>query len=444
MEDDRLVVFESPRYIFEGNGMIPRIPHYTSVKTIIRIYDVSDKENPLMVGVISVNGSYFSSRMIGDYVYVIVNQPAIILKGEVPLPAIALGDKVHKVRATDIKYSNTTDYSYTFTIILSFNIKNYKEATYKVFLLGATRCIYVSQRNIYITIPRFVGKEATEIHRIHIEDGSVIHVADGIVPGYILNQFSMDEYKGYFRIATTTGRSQRNSEVMKNNIYVLSLDLEVVGRLEGLAPNERIYSARFVGDRCYLVTFMWVDPFFVIDLSDPENPRELGRLKIPGFSRYLHPYDENYIIGIGMEESSVKISLFNVSDLSNPEEVDKYVVPWRSSTPALWDHKSILFSKSRDLLVIPITIMEKHLSWRGAYVFNITVDGIRLRGTISHMNSISNIPKKGYVEPLSEYPVKRALYIGDILYTLSDLKIKMNSLEDLSLIGEVKLPLVGE
>jgi len=279
----------------------------------------------------------------------------------------------------------------------------------------------------------------------------------------------MDEYNGFFRIATTTGHlSWISSEATsRNHVYVLDMDLNIVGRLEDLAPGERIYSARFMGDRCYLVTFKKVDPLFVIDLEDPTNPTVLGQLKITGYSDYLHPYDENHIIGIGKETveaeegdfawyQGVKISLFDVSDVGNPKEIDKYEIGDRGTdSPVLSDHKAFLFDRTKNLLVIPVLVAEideeKYPNgvppnmygdyvWQGAYVFNVTVDqGFVLKGGITHLEGDSDLKKSGYYF-YSSYSVKRSLYIDNVLYTISDKKIKMNNLEDLTEINEIELP----
>ena len=148
----------------------------------------------------------------------------------------------------------------------------------------------------------------------------------------MLNQFSMDEWNGCFRIATTRGHVSREGSSSTNNVYVLDSDLNVTGKLEGLAPGETIYSARFIGKRAYLVTFKKVDPFFVLDLSVPSDPKVLGALKIPGFSDYLHPYDENHVIGVGKNTveadpgegnfawyQGMKVALFDVTDVANPQ-----------------------------------------------------------------------------------------------------------------------------
>jgi uncharacterized secreted protein with C-terminal beta-propeller domain len=326
--------------------------------------------------------------------------------------------------------------------------------------------------NIYLTAPWWVtdevsGWDTTKIFKINIDEESITYIAEGMVPGRVLNQFSMDEKNGYFRIATTNGHVSRSGSSTSNNVYVLNESLGIVGNLEGLAPGEDIYSARFMGNRCYLVTFKKVDPLFVIDLSDPNTPTVLGKLKIPGYSDYLHPYDENTLIGVGKETEEaeegdfawyqgVKISLFDVSNVSNPREIDKIEIGDRGTdSPALHNHKAFLFSRAKNLLVIPVLeakIDDSDYSgivppnaygeyvYQGAYVFQVSREqGIELRGRISHIDDPEAFLKSGYWFD-SEYSIERSLYIDDMLYTISSGMIKMNGLDDLSEVGKVKLP----
>ncbi len=188
------------------------------------------------------------------------------------------------------------------------------------------------------------------------------------MPGQVLNQFSMDEYDDHFRIATTTWTYTNLTSNPTNNVYVLDMNMSIVGKLEDLAPGEHIYSARFMEKRCYLVTFVMIDPLFVIDLSDPTKPAVLGQLNITGYSNYLHPYDENHIIGVGKETSpsdegffawyqGVKISLFDVSNVSDPIQIANYTIGDRgTNSPVLYDHEAFLFDKEKDLLVIPVLV----------------------------------------------------------------------------------------
>lgn len=292
--------------------------------------------------------------------------------------------------------------------------------------------------------------EKTIIHKININELDIEYINNGNVPGRVLNQFSMDEYKGNFRIATTTGNWRDTS---LNHLYVLDENLEIIGSVEDLAKGERIYSVRFLEDRAYVVTFRQVDPLFVIDLSDPENPEVLGQLKVTGFSSYLHPYDENHIIGIGKEATEqgrvtgVKIALFDVSDVSDPIQKAKYEVQGRwSDSNALYDHKAFLFNKERELLVLPMSYSEewtstqgqiKYEHWQGAFVFKINEDEISLRGKIDHKPF--NDEQGYYYGP---YAVQRSLYMDNTLYTISRTMIKANNLasSDLDEINDLDLP----
>ena len=291
--------------------------------------------------------------------------------------------------------------------------------------------------------------ERTTIHRISINDGEIVYAAQGQVPGQISNQFSLSEWNGVLRVSSTLRGWMFNSFIRssmdtQNNIYTLDMELNIMGKVEGLAPGETIYATRFLIDKCYLVTFRQIDPFFVIDLSDPTNPEVLGELKIPGYSTYLHPYDKEHIIGIGMENNDIKISFFDVTDVENPIELSKYKIEldrdsWRwGQSYALYEHKAFLFDKEKNLLVIPAGDYNK----QSAYVFNITLErGLELKGAIEHGESI----KPAYDEYSYSYSydygnsIKRTLYIDDVLYTISDNMIKMNSLDDLSEINSVSL-----
>jgi uncharacterized secreted protein with C-terminal beta-propeller domain len=334
--------------------------------------------------------------------------------------------------------------------------------------------------------------EKTIIQKISINKGKLKHQASGEVTGHVLNQFSMSEKDGYFRIATTKRREfgrrpalggleieEETSNESYNNVYVLDEDLEIVGSVEDLAREERIYSALFMQNRLYLVTFRQVDPLFVIDLKNPDNPRVLGELKIPGFSNYLHPYDENTLIGLGRETKAIetggfetrglKLSLFDVSDVSNPEEVDKYVFEEKnSSSIAQHNHKAFLFSREKKLLAIPVSIQNEYIgiprptpmestekpeqkaaigeifpphgvkNFRGAAVFSLSDNKIEFKGLVDHSGKdekrLNWCGSNCY-----DTTVKRSIYINDNLYTVSDRFVKINKIEDLKQIKRVEL-----
>ena len=261
----------------------------------------------------------------------------------------------------------------------------------------------------------------------------------------------MDEYNGYFRLATTNWK-----ETTQNAVYVLNMNLTTVGalNLQNTEVRETIQSARFIGDKAYIVTFQQKDPFFVLDMSNPAAPRVAGKLEIPGYSSYLHPYDENHVIGLGMENSTVKLSLFDVTNVNAPKEIAKYIVQGDyTSSEALYEPKAFLFDKAKELLVIPVTVSwygvidpgpvnpttkEPSLPsdnggfWQGAFVFKLTLTGgFEVRGTVTHADN-STIYNYDYAQT-----VNRALYIGNTLYTVSNAKVKLNSLTDLSQIAEI-------
>jgi len=476
IKDDRLAVFEElgpydMRISFDQPSIVP----YTW-RTFIKVYNVADRSKPTLTrNNISLDGSYFNSRMIGDYVYAVINkavyQPVYQpnYTEYVSLPKIYFGNQAEVVPATQIYYSNVSDRFDTYTNVIAVNLLNdLEKPSQKTFLIGAASTMHVSQNNIYITYSTWGSiDQETTIHRIRVQNGEIDYQASGPVPGYILNQFSMDEHNGHFRIATTTGQVWGwGQSTSQNHVYILDSDLKIIGKLEDLAPGEKIYSVRFMGDRGYLVTFKKIDPLFVLDLSIPSSPKVLGQLKITGYSDYLHPLDETHIIGIGKETiegeggsfawyQGVKISLFDVSDVSRPKEMAKYEIGDRGTdSPILRDHKAFLFDKSKNLLVIPVTVAEIDPSkypgeippyaygefvWNGAYVFHLSLEeGLVLKGRITHQDNTTELMKSWYYS-ISPYSMKRSLYIDNVLYTISDSKIKMNSLSDLSEINAINL-----
>ena len=314
--------------------------------------------------------------------------------------------------------------------------------------------------------------EKTVIHKIHLDGAKMTQAGSGEVTGYVLNQFSMDEHNGYFRIATTKNQMwsrfdniDAEDAASYSNVYVLDEDMKQVGAVEELARGEKIYSARFMQGRVYLVTFQQVDPLFAIDLSDPRKPRVLGELKVPGFSTYLHPYDETTLIGFGQQTKTgpsggvvttgLKVSLFDVSDVKNLREIDTFEMGGQGSTSyALDDHRAFLFSREKNLLVLPVELQGNVSGtssasdivyvpeFRGAMVFSVDKDkGIDLKGRIDHTDGkVSTSPKYFYDYNFYEDTVQRSLYIEDTLYTLSTKFLAAHKLADLTQVNKLSLP----
>jgi uncharacterized secreted protein with C-terminal beta-propeller domain len=530
----KLVILGSTSYYYSYRGWYWDEYYSYEPETNIRVYDLEFKDSPTLYKKVELAGSYVASRMIGDYLYLIVNQFTSQIEEEDDLPT----------SATNVYYSPEFDYRYTLTSIVSVDCQDpVKEPNIQSILLGTSTHIYVSQNNIYLTYTKqmswveqterkveevivpmvpigtqneindikisestrveklreidiLVGdykdglaeddKEAfteeyndryepyekrlrkdiqkTMIHRIYIKDGFIEYQASGGVRGHVLNRFSMDEYRGYFRIATTSGQRwwwSMGESTLANNVFVCSMDLKITGAVNDIAPGESIYSARFMGKRGYLVTFKKVDPFFVIDVSDPNDPSILGELKIPGYSNYLHPYDEDHVIGIGKDAfdmgdfawyQGVKLSLFDVTDVTDPKEKSKFIIGDRGTESlALTDPHAFLFSASKDMIVIPIVLAEIDDSkypggappqthgetvWCGAYVINVDDEnGFSLHGKVSHLENEDDIKNYRY----GDKRIKRTFYIEDTLYTLSDYLLESNHLDDLSEISSVEL-----
>jgi len=311
--------------------------------------------------------------------------------------------------------------------------------------------------------------EKTKIHKIKLSNDDITYVASGEVPGRLLNQFSMDEHNSYFRIATTTGYIWNEDQPSQNHVYVLDENLNTISSINDIAPGEELYAARFMGNTSYLVTFKNTDPFFTIDLSDPLNPKLLGELKLPGYSDYLHPFDEDHIIGIGKDTvasddpnfawyQGVKLALFNVSDIDNPVLVDTEVIGDRgSSTPVLSDHKALLFDKNKQLLTLPVSVYEisdedkkdyennpgtyGRFQYQGAYVFTVTSEGFSFRDRITHLNQsfLDALQNHSWYRGSDERFIHRTLYIDNVLYTISKAVIQAHTLDDVSFVNQMML-----
>ncbi|PKM91708.1 hypothetical protein CVU82_00680 [Candidatus Falkowbacteria bacterium HGW-Falkowbacteria-1] len=547
IKGDSLVVFGNEGFNYgmpkDRLAMSIGIMPPMSNSVFLQVFNISDKTNPIKEKDLKMDGSYFDSRLIGDYLYFLVNNYNYYGQG---LPRVSYQDKELNFNCQDglkcapsnIYYFDNYYDNFNLTSVTSLNITDFnKEPESNFYLLPAGQNLYVSQNNIYITYTKYLNEyevetdalleiiyprlsendrkivdeinsaseniltlsekrskvrrildlyinflslaerealqkdldnkimekypnileelEKTVIHKLAVFEGAVEPIFMGEVSGSVLNQFSMDEFDGFFRMATTKNRSWSRFASLEtdsyNNVYVLDSNLELTGEIKGLAEGERIYSVRFMGDKAYVVTFKQVDPLFSVDLRDPYNPKVLGELKIPGFSNYLHPYDNNTLIGFGketQEESDgrvitggLKLSLFDVSS-DEPKELDSYVIgDLGSDSIALYDHRAFLFSKDKNLLAVPVVLRESagdnswgDISFNGLLVFNIIDNKFVLKGQIDHLLSEGTNEAYNY-----EDSVKRGLYIKEYFYSLSDNFIKINEIKDLKEALSIKL-----
>ena len=435
---------------------------YTSAK----LYNVKDKTNPTLERTVEVEGDYLTARMIGSNVYIASNKYMYYAYICNTYKSTELNEDDFKPHYLDTATSNETksinfDCIYyipefedtNYLNIVAFNITNNQEANVESYL-GAGEEIYASKENLYVTKTKYDYERknktsiTTEIYKFNLTNANCTFAKAGDVPGSVLNQFSMDECNGYFRIATTDSTSW-NSESNTNNLYVLNENLETIGKIEGLAKGERIYSVRFMGNRAYMVTFVETDPLFVIDLSNPTTPTVLGELKIPGYSKYLHPYDETHLIGIGEDTEVVnygygdrvvtngmKMAMFDVTDPNNPQELYNVKIGEKGTySELLYNHKALLFSKEKNIIAFPISITDNDykVTFQGAIVYGVSLEkGFELKTKIS--NSATD-----YDRYYSRNRVERIIYIKDTLFTLSNALIKAVDLNTFETKGSIEL-----
>lgn len=469
--------------------------HWTESTVRVLVYGIQDPKQPLMLRDLEIDGYYVSSRKIGSHLYLLSNKGVYYygdrLGEDVILPWYrdsALKEDFEPVPYDRIRYfPDSQDSSYL--LVAGLDLSKQGAPLNVDAYLGAGQTLYASLENLYVAVAKWEydqpsasesaedapvsrimpwqpSKVSTQIYRFALEGGRAVYGAKGEVPGSLLNQFSMDEHNGHFRIATTTGDMWRTDEfTSQNNLYVLNSSLSITGKIEGIAPGERIYSVRFMGDKGYMVTFKTVDPLFVLDLKDPRQPKILGELKIPGYSDYLHPYDENHLIGFGMDaveadgiayQMGMKMALFDVSDVARPKEKFAVSIGDRGTySELLYNHKALLFSREKNLIAFPVTLMEAKQKWmdadkripnygelafQGLYVYGLDLqNGFELKARVSHLTpqELKDAHRKWF-----DYQkgIQRGLYIEDTLYTISQAYVKGHGLSGFEEQGVIKLP----
>jgi len=352
-------------------------------------------------------------------------------------------------------------------------------------LTGPSSTIYVSNSNIYVVYTNFeeyyadnipgniytggvissgdVGNgQNSTILRASYSNGTVAVTAAGTVPGTVLNQFSLDEYGTYFRVATSRFASVGGVYTHSDDVYVLSRNMTQVSALRNIAPGENIYAVRFVGDLGFVVTFLQVDPLFAISFKDVTHPVILSALKVNGYSDYLHPLPGGYLIGVGKDAVpasegnyafylGLKLSLFRVFDNGTSIQVDKLLIGDRGTeSPVLTDHLAFTFDASRNVTVIPVLLAKVignltysggypafgEAVWQGVYVIKVTPAGFTLLGTVSQYppgQNYGDSPNNGLV-------VDRSVIIGDYLYTISQSEVMVSNLTSFATVATVSLP----
>ncbi len=398
-------------------------PGYHKTFAFADIYNIENPGKPSLLKSHEMEGYYLSSRKSGSNLYLITNTNCyggIILplmrdtvRGEEAVP-IALSDIMVMPKPTEPGYIILS------AIDITDDSKTEVEA---VTAFGAT--VYMSESALYLAAENYNG--TTSITKFEIDGMNIGYAGSGSVKGSLLNQFSMDEFDGNLRVATTIWEDG-------NNLFILDDSLNVIGSVTDLAKGERIYSVRFMGDKGYIVTFRNMDPLFVFDLSDPQNPKVTGELKIPGFSNYLHPVGEDLILGIGMEtrelfernadgretpvgfrQGGLKISLFDVSDMGKPKEITNLIIGENGSySEALYNHKAVMVDPDSQQIAFDAYIV-KDKNWtseQGALVVSYKGRSVTQKGLLKYEEP----EVYGKYIPYG----RRTVYINDILYYIQD------------------------
>lgn len=408
--------------------------------TMAVCFDISDKSAPKELWRVYQDGSYVSSRLVNDQLVLLSEywvdigaQKEVVTNtcvpeygvdnsamARIPCDCIVIGEQVNNP---------------TYLVASTLDIDN-KDSLKTQAVLGAGNNVYCTTETLYVASTKYkdtdlakevfgIGEEITEIHKFSIKDYDIKYLGCAQVQGHTLNQFSIDEYNGYLRIATTTGTW---GDSLTNQLYVLDDALSVVGKVEGIAKGETIKSVRFTGDTGYVVTFEQTDPLFVIDLSDPANPTVKGELKIPGFSAYLHPVSETLLLGVGVDGTNdgqgngMKISLFDVSNPQKPLEVDKIEFNGISAqnrwsyvySPAFYDHKALCWDGGKGVMYIPYSKQDR--IWASSN--GETLSESYTTGVVAiRVDEVSKSLRTDgtYLVTDFEVEISRVTYIGDVV-----------------------------
>lgn len=371
LSGDRLIIIGNENY-----GNTYKTDYFASSRECFAaIYDVSNPNDPKELIRLKQSGDYQESRLIDGRLYMISNfwiNGSEIKKSEEEsfVPSVTCKDYNGAVAAESVHFYNNCN-SPQYTVLCGYDIKDGTLlGTQSV--LGGSYTVYANTENI-ITCGNPDSDGLTQVARFTLGGGKIELKATGSLKGSLLNQFSIDEYKGYFRFVLTEYNTKEipyetsDTEVTSysvettqtNSLVILDGDLKETGKITDLAPDERVYSVRFMGDAAYFVTFRQVDPLFSADLSDPYNPKIIGSLKIPGFSNYLFPYGDK-LLGIGQNADEqtgktglMKLSMFDISDPSNVTESSKTDVPAKYSE-ALYNHKATLANYGKNIIGFPV------------------------------------------------------------------------------------------
>lgn len=436
------------------------------------LYDISDPEKPKLKFTKTYSGNYIESRKQGNTIYCVTQDGFEVEypKNNRPMPIAGTGDEKKLEISPDpqqnqypkiLKGKNDLSRMIYLPFTGSLSVSNVSclklgdsNHETKLTVMGGSENIYMSQKNIYFTtgdsgdFDNWDYKPMTTIAKFKL-GGGFDFSGSAMISGTPVDQFAFNERNGKFFAAYTvydyskTG-TQANTE---NRLAAFDENMKPINEIKNLAIGEKIYSARYMGDKAYLVTFKQVDPLFVIDVKDPKNMKTLGYLKVPGYSDYLHPYKDKYLIGFGYDteendhggtvNSGYKVSVFDISDFANPKQVDSKVIGKRGTySPLSQNHKALMFDYSRDIFAFPIYVTDSitkgkgkeayeqtYPVFSGVYAFKVSENGLDLKGKITHLTAKEQRDMQNHIYEY-EREIQRAVQVKDTIYTVSNDSIK--------------------
>lgn len=452
------------------------IPYWipVQVKTGVAFYDISDRNQPEELKTIETDGYLVSSRRIDNRLHIVQQfLPSLpspdVLEEEIdnmtvedlmPFYSDVTGgdgesSEVQLVEPQNF-YHPSTDGGGSMVTIMTFDLDDPALTFASTGIVADASIVYASTQSLYCTSTYWNWMdtasdqpvEQTMVYKFDLSGNQATGQGYMSINGRVLNQFSLGEYDGVLRIATTTGYSWDTTTTSENHIYCIQSrneELDVAGSLHGVAPGEELYSARFTGTRGYLVTYVTTDPLFTLDLSDPANPRVAGELEIPGYSSYIQPYGDNYLITIGKDAivqegfawyQGVQLSIFDVSDFDSPKLLYKEVIGDRgTNSEALYNHKAFTFWETNGLLALPVDLYEYQAApsspsdygefeFSGLYVYRVSTDqGFQKIGQISVSSDLSEYWYYG--------GWTRGMFIDDKVYAVTPSTVFSAKVEDI-------------
>jgi len=484
LDGDRVIAIANGNFgivpLFEGvaDGIVQ---YQSPLVTVVEI-DITDPSDPELVRSLQIDGRYVSSRMVDGAIRLVVSSQPTGFDWEVPEGTGLRAEREAEEKNRDLLRNSTADNWLPYFVITDHDGVDVTvvegtlvdcdrthrpdefsglttlslvtldadelsiEDTTAVFADGDI--VYSSGDATYVATSRWINPFVwdrggqpedmnTMIHKFALEPRSAEYQASGAVPGYMLSQWSMSEWQGDLRVASTDSPQWWDTPESDSVVTVLrdnGDELETIGSVDGLGRGERICAVRFIKDRGYVVTFRQVDPLYVIDLSDPRRPTVEGELKIHGYSAYLHPVSDNLLLGVGQDAdhngwvTGLQASLFDVADPQQPERTDQFKLV-DANSEVEWDHHAFLFNPADGLTVIPFQRWDDKGARAGALVLEVTAAGIREIGIVSHNTEVN----RGW-----EMPVRRSLLIDGKLVTVSEAGVMMSASDTLDTLDWVE------